>query len=100
MFCKDSTQNFTALDSKAISKLKSVGFIGVNIGGGMVANASVSCAGSCKFNGQNTNGSVESDFNLWHLNVGILGGYTHFFIPFVGIRAYGGFDYGYLLAIY
>ena len=88
---QDSTKS---LDSKSISQLKSGGFIGVNLGGGLGANASVNCAGSCIFDGKTHSGSANSDFNLWYFDAGILGGYTHFFIPYVGLRGYGEFDYG------
>ena len=86
---QDSTKS---LDSKSISQLKSGGFIGVNLGGGLTMDATLNCV-DCTFNGNNTT-DIKSTFNLSHFDAGILGGYTHFFIPYVGLRGYGGFDYG------
>lgn len=91
---KNVQDSAKSLDSKSISQLKSGGFIGVNLGGGLGANASVNCAGSCIFDGRNHTGAANSDFNLWYFDAGVLGGYTHFFIPYVGLRGYGEFDYG------
>ena len=92
---QDSIKDMQTLDSKAISKLKSGGFIGVNLGGGLGANASVDCVGSCIFDGKSrSSGIADSVFSLWYFDAGILGGYTHFFIPYVGLRGYGEFDYG------
>ena len=88
---QDSTKS---LDSKSISQLKSGGFIGVNLGGGLTMDATLKCSGSCVINGSSHSGSVKSTFNLSFFDIGILGGYTHFFIPYVGLRGYGGFDYG------
>ena len=85
--------NEAMFDAQAISRLKSGGFIGVNLGSGLAINANVSCYGVCKIEGA-TYHDIISTTKLVHLDVGILGGYTHFFIPYVGLRGYVGFDYG------
>lgn len=83
-----------ALESSDIAKLKSGGFIGVSVGGGLVNSASASCSGSCRNVNANISGAVSASLYSAHFDIGILGGYTHFFNPYFGLRGYGSFDYG------
>ncbi|RDU65467.1 hypothetical protein [Helicobacter sp. MIT 14-3879] len=92
---KQNSNTLKTLDSSDIAKLKSGGFIGVNLGGGLINNVNISTNQVNNINNQRNRNQRDIVIATSHFALGINGGYIHFFNPYIGIRGFGEIGIGY-----